>query len=130
MLRDEWKFHYSGTQLVEAARAKLAHHTKKHAFWLARKEELLGKIRSEGLEVTESEAVHHTGHKARDWRHSAKVMVRNDLQAQLDECLSKLVFHTEQLDSFQGWLQVFEANPGSDLPLDHEDWLFFFGRDQ
>jgi hypothetical protein len=26
-------------------------------------------------------------------------MVRNDLQTQLDECLGKLAFHTEQLDS-------------------------------
>jgi len=24
----------------------------------------------------------------------------------------------------------FAANPESGLPLDHEDWLFFFGRDR
>ncbi len=51
MQRNEWNFHYSGKQLLEAANAKLAHHQKKHGWWLARKDELLAKIRSEGLEV-------------------------------------------------------------------------------
>ena len=130
MQREDWKFTYTGKQLLDAANAKLAHHQKKYGWWLARKDELLAKIRSEGLEVSEAQAVQHSGHKARDWNQGARVMVRNDLQTQLDECLRKLAFHTEELDSFQGWQQVFEANPDSSLPLDHEDWLFFFGRDQ
>jgi hypothetical protein len=130
MQRDDWKFHYTGKQLLEAAKAKVSHHQGKYKWWLATKDSLLNTIRSEGLEVSEAQALQHPGHKARDWNQGARVMVRNDLQTQLDECLRKLAFHTGELDSFQGWVQVFEANPESSLPLDHEDWMFFFGRDQ
>ena len=130
MQRNEWNFHYSGKQLLKAAKAKVTHHSSRYTWWLTRKDDLLKTIRSEGLEVSEAEALQHSGHKARDWNQGARVMVRNDLQTQLDECLRKLGFHAEQLDSFQGWTQVFDANPESNLPLDHNDWLFFFGRDQ
>jgi hypothetical protein len=130
MQRDEWKFSYNGKQLTDAAKAKVAHHQRKFDWWRKRKDELLVQIKSEGLEITEAQSLIHSGHKAGDWRNGAKVMVRNDLQCQLDECLRKLGFHTEELDGFGGWVQVLEANPESVLPLDHEDWLYFFGRDQ
>ena len=130
MQRDEWKFSYNGKQIVEAAKSKIAHHKRKFDWWMERKNQLLETIRSEGLEVTEAQALAHSQHKAGDWRNGAKVMVRNDLQTQLDECLRKLGFHTEQLDEFSGWAQVLEANPDAVLTLDHEDWLYFFGRDQ
>ena len=112
MQRNEWNFHYSGKQLLNAAKAKVTHHSSRYNWWLTRKDSLFKTIRSEGLEVSEAEALQHSGHKARDWNQGA------------------LGFHAEQLDSFQGWTQVFEANPESNLPLDHSDWLFFFGRDQ
>jgi hypothetical protein len=56
------------------------------------------------------------------------VLIRNDLQGRLDECLSKLSFHTGQLNQYEGWVQVLAANPEERLALDYEDWLFFFGK--
>lgn len=119
MQRNHWLFTYTGSQLLEAAKAKTNHHRERYNWWLARKDELLATIRTEGLEVSEAEALKHAGHKARDWNQGARVMVRNDLQNQLDECLHKLGFHAQELDAFQGWFQVFESNPGVNLPLDH-----------
>jgi hypothetical protein len=131
MKRGEWLFEYVGKSLADAARAKVDHHRSRFEWWLKKKEETLGKIKSEGLEIDERIALQHGGSaKARDWERGAHVLIRNDLQTDLDECLKKLAFHTGQLNTYEGWLQVLSANVEARLRLDHEDWLFFFGKDQ
>jgi hypothetical protein len=55
-------------------------------------------------------------------------MVRNDLKDDLEECLEKLRWHTEQRCDYDGWLQALRANGEQRVELDIEDWLHFFGR--
>ncbi len=130
MKRTEWLFEYVGSKLAEAARARLIHHRDRLTWWQSRKEEILTKIRSEGLEVDENVALTLPHPKARDWERGANVMIRNDLQQDLDQCLRKLAFHSGQSNQYEGWVEVLAANPGQTMRLDYEDWQFFFGKDQ
>jgi hypothetical protein len=124
----KWQFEYSGAALAEAAQAKAKHHKERFDWWLKKKQEILDRIRAEGLEIEERMALQHSSARPHDWERGAHVLIRNDLQANLDECLSKLSFHTGQLNQYEGWVQVLAANPEARLALDYEDWLFFFGK--
>lgn len=128
MLRSDWKFPYSAARLAEAAAAKLAYHDERVKWWGEKREEVMGTIRAEGLEIDERLVLAHPNPKARDWERGAKVMVRNDLQSDLEECLAKLRYHSEKRRDYDGWSQVLQANGQSQLELDIEDWLFYFGR--
>lgn len=126
MQRKDWTFDYTAADLAEAARTKIAHHEQRLGFWRAQREEVLGKIRSEGLEIDEKIVMAYPTPKARDWSRANRVTVRDDLRERLDECLAKLRQHTELLRDYQGWLAMLSANPQSRLPLDVEDWQHFY----
>lgn len=127
MSRDEWKFDYTAARLAEAAVAKCAWHAERLAFWRGKREEVMAKIRAEGLEIDEKIVLGFANPKARDWSDGAQVMIRNDLQKDLAECHEKLRHHTAALAQYDGWRQVLQANPESRLALDIADWVFFFG---
>jgi len=129
MQRKEWKFDYTAAKLAEAAQAKIDWHTERLDWWRAKKEEVFGTIRRDGLEVDEKISLAFQHPKARDWERGAQVMVRNDLQKDLNECLEKLQAHTRALNDYIGWQQVLNANAENRLALDIDDWLFFFGRE-
>lgn len=129
MLRDEWRFPTPAARLAEAAQAKLAHHDERVKWWTGKRAQVMETIRAEGLEIDERLVLAHPNPKVRDWdRGATKVMVRNDLQEDLEECTTKLRFHTARRGEYDGWVQVLAANAGTPLELDIEDWLFFFGR--
>lgn len=90
--------------------------------------EVMTTIRSEGLEIDEKIALEYRSPKSRDWDRGSQVMVRNDLQKDLTECLEKLSHHTQQVQQYDGWQQVLAANADARVKLDIDDWLFFFGR--
>lgn len=128
MLREQWKFGYSAEELAQAAKTKLDHHNERLVFWKDKKRAVLDTIRAEGLELDETITAALSNPKARDWHRSTQVMVRNDLQKDLAECLDKLEWHTQRRDEYDGWHQVLGAQVGGRLELDINDWLFFFGR--
>lgn len=128
MNRKDWKFAYTASALAQAAEAKLHHHESRLTFWKNKKDEVIGLIRSEGLEVEEKISLAYRLPKERDWDRGAQVMVRNDLQKDLDECLEKLAFHTGRIADYSGWQQMLSANPENRLELNIDDWLFFFGK--
>ena len=129
MLREAWKFPTPAARLAEAAQAKLAYHDERVQWWTDKRAQVMATIRAEGLEIDERLVLAHANPKARDWERGAtKVMVRNDLQEDLEECTAKLRFHTGKRSEYDGWVQVLQANAGTPLELDIEDWLFFFGR--
>lgn len=129
MQRTEWKFEYTALKLAEAAQLKIDWHTERLSWWKAKKDEVFTTIRSEGIEVDEKISAGFSNPKSRDWERGAQVLVRNDLQKDLDECLEKLQAHTKQLNEYNGWQQVLFANPENRLSLDINDWLFFFGKE-
>lgn len=128
MLRKEWKFPYPAQELAAAAEGKLAYHDERIRWWSDKRAQVMATIRAEGIEVDERIALSHPSPKARDWERGAKVMVRNDLRDDLEECLEKLRWHTEQRRDYDGWLQALKANGDQRVELDIEDWLHFFGR--
>jgi hypothetical protein len=128
MQRKDWKFDYTAAKLAEAAQAKIAHHTARLEFWRTTREEVLARIRAEGLEIDEKIVLGYQSPKARDWERANRVTVREDLRQHLDECLEKLKAHTDWLAHYQGWHELLLANPEQRVALDIEDWLFFFGR--
>jgi len=129
MQRNEWKFEYTAAKLAEAAQAKIDWHGQRLEWWKTKKDEVFSTIRREGLEVDEKISLAFQNPKSRDWDRGAQVMVRNDLQKDLAECLEKLRAHTQELNEYSGWHQVLTANPEDRLSLDIDDWLFFFGKE-
>ena len=128
MLRQDWGFDYTATKLAEAAQAKRGFHQERLDWWKAKRAEVMTTIRAEGLEIDDAIALEYRSPKSRDWDRGSQVMVRNDLQKDLNECLEKLSHHTQQVQQFDGWQQVLAANAEARVKLDIEDWLFFFGR--
>ncbi len=128
MLRQDWGFDYTATKLAEAADQKKSFHQERLDWWKARRMEVMTTIRSEGLEIDEKIALEYRNPKSRDWDRGSQVMVRNDLQKDLTECLEKLSHHTQQVQQYDGWQQVLAANADARVKLDIDDWLFFFGR--
>jgi hypothetical protein len=128
MNKKTWSFNYLGKALEEAASARSVFHEARLAWWRQKKDEVFASIRSEGLEVEERLALSYQQPKSRDWERGAQVLVRNDLQKQLDECLDKLQSHTQSLGEYRAWQQAFAAVPEQSFALDIEDWLFFFGQ--
>ena len=129
MIRNDWKFEYTASKLAEAAQAKVDWHTERLVWWRNKKNEVFAIIRKEGIEVDEKISPAFQSPKSRDYDRGAQVMVRNDLQKDLDECMEKLSAHTQRLNEYSGWQQVLAANPESRQSLDINDCLFFFGRE-
>jgi len=129
MQRSTWNFDYTASKLAEAAQAKIDWHKERLEWWKTKKTEVFATIKNEGLEVDEKISLAFSNPKSRDWERGAQVMVRNDLQKDLDECLQKLQVHTQRLNEYNGWHQVLAANPESRKSLDIDDWLFFFGKE-
>jgi len=129
MQRNEWDFDYTASKLAEATQIKIDWHKERLEWWKTKKDEVFATIRKEGLEVDEKISLTFSHPKSRDWERGAQVMVRNDLQKDLEECLMKLQSHTQRLNEYIGWHQVLVANPESRKSLDIEDWLFFFGKE-
>lgn len=129
MIRKEWKFEYTASKLAEAAQSKVNWHTERLEWWRTKKNEVFATIRKEGIEVDEKISMAFQNPKSRDYDRGAQVMVRNDLQKDLDECMDKLQAHAMRLNEYSGWQQVLAANPESRQSLDIDDWLFFFGRE-
>jgi hypothetical protein len=128
MLRDQWKFDYPAAQVAEAAAARSAYHSARLKFWKERREIVLSRIRSEGLEIDESAAVGFRNPKARDWEQGTHVTVRPDLRQDLEECSAKLGYHAKELEQYGSWQQTMAANADKTVSLDIEDWVYFFGK--
>ncbi len=129
MLREDWEFGYQAAKVAGAAKAKIAYHQGRLDFWKKTREDIIARIRSEGIEVDEKIALTFSNPKHRDWDQGGELMIRNDLRKELAECYKKLAYHTERRDGYDGWAQILDANPDDNLSLEIDDWLFFFGRD-
>jgi len=129
MGRNDWKFEYTAIKLAEAVQNKVNWHTERLEWWKNKKNKVFSTIRQEGIEIDEKISLEFKSPKSRDWDQGAQVMVRNDLQKDLDECMEKLKAHTRRLNEYIGWQQILNANLESHQFLDIDDWLFFFGTE-
>jgi hypothetical protein len=106
MLIQDWDFDHTATKLADAADQEKAFHQQRLDWWKAKRIEVMTTIRSDGLEIDEKMALEYRNSKQRDWNQGSQVMVRNDLQRELSECLEKLRHHTKQLQQYDGGQQV------------------------
>lgn len=126
MLKHEWEFAYTAAKLAEAAARKVTFHQERLAWWKDKRASVMATIRAEGIEIKEKIALELRSPKHRDWDQSAELLIRNDLQKDLNECQDKLSHHTAKLSEYRGWYQMLQANPSTTQQLNIDDWLFFF----
>lgn len=121
--RVKWEFSYAADKLLEAATAKNKFHTERLDWWGKKKEEVMTTIKAEGLEIDESVAFGYSN-SARQ----TGVSVRNDLLADLNECVGKITEHKALVKDYDAWIQVLASQGQSTFALHQDDWLFFFGK--
>lgn len=126
MKRAQWKFSYPADVLANAAASQAAHRQERVAWWQKKREEVMDKIRSSGVEVTESLAQQYANSTVAGF--GPTVSVRGDLQKKLQECHTKIQAHEAAAREYDGWVQVLTANTGASMTLHHDDWLYFFGK--
>lgn len=131
MNRNEWEFEYTCNALAAAATKQRDHRLSRVEAWTTKKGEVMQKIKDSGLTVHESVAeqfgntysTNAAGHGF-----GAQVMVDNTLQRDLSECVTKIASHRAAATEYDGWIQMLNANPESRVKLNHDDWMFFFGK--
>lgn len=139
MKRDKWEFQYSGDELLAACKVKIEHHQARLTWWEDQKKLTMEKVKAEGISIEESIGDRKYGGQTRmsagasnpwDDERDPQIRVRIDLQRDLTESSRKIREHTEKLQAYRGWEQVFGA-PTQSLyarQLDYDDWLYFFGQ--
>lgn len=130
-MRDEWKVGYTGAQLCNAAIEKEAFHVKRKEWWFDKKEAVIAKIRSEGINVTESivDELGKLGYATNSVRGMAPtIQIDAGMAAQVQEATQKVHEHDGKVAKYQAWQQMLSAHPVATFDLDHDDWMFFFGK--
>lgn len=125
MLKDKWEFEYSAAKLSEAATIKKDIHMKKFIWWEQKKHEVMQKVKDTGIEIRDSVAASYSNTKG---SYGPQIEINDGMQRDLSECQSKILEHNKLVEQYEGWRQVFEAQKESRLKLNHDDWLFFFGK--
>jgi hypothetical protein len=130
-LRTKWEFEYTAKALADAAVEQRHFRDQRVLFWTEKKQHVMEKIKAEGLTIDESLSDQlsigspkygHSGGRG------ATVLIDATMQADLDECVQKIRTHTDYSKQYDAWVQLLLANPESRVRLDHDDWLFFFGK--
>lgn len=126
MQRHEWTFKYAGWKLAEAAIEQRAYREQRLAEREKKKEAAEQQIRWNGIEITESIAEKLANYSNPGF--GPQITVDQKLLREYSECIEGIKRNRELLRQYDGWIQVLQANPDQQLELDHEDWLFFFGK--
>lgn len=127
--RHEWKVQYTGAKLASAAAEKKAFHEGRHTWWVEKRQETISKIRSEGINITDS-IVDELGKSYSSNVSHAKPTIQIDaaLQAHLMESHGKMKSHESLIKDYDSWAQMMGAHPDAVFELHQEDWVYFFGK--
>lgn len=131
--RGEWEFMYSGAKIAAAARTQLQFRLGRVKVWEKKKADVIKQIQKGGLKLSESVAAQLSGATKYNatvarGRAAAEFKIDSTMQADLDECLTKIETHKELVASYTAWIQILDAHNGQMLKLKHGDWMFFFGK--
>jgi len=127
MQRKDWKFEYQGNQLRDAAIKKRDEHITKRDWWIGKKQEVIMQVPKTGITVHDSVAAGYSHTKG---AFGPQISIDPALQQDLGECHSKIMSHDQYVREYDGWVQVLTANVTARLPLNHDDYMFFFGDDK
>jgi hypothetical protein len=128
MNRDNWLFTYTAGAVLDAAKAKVEHHGARAAWWLGKREGVLERVKSEGIEIDESLAAGDVSKFANTYARQPGAMIRQDLLNDIGECNAKVAEHRTKLAGYEAWVEMLGADGGvpDELELDHADWTYFF----
>lgn len=131
-LRSKWEFEYTAKNLAEAAARQLAFRVSRVAFWKEQQAEVIKKIKDTGMIVHEDIAAlayNNAKYSANtSARGGAQIVIDPTLQTDLNKCHMKIQEHSTLESQYKAWQQVLEGNSESRVKLDHDDWMFFFGK--
>lgn len=126
MKRDDWVFDYPVLELLAAAKTKQEIHQAKLKWWTEKQAEVMQNLRESGIDIKDSVAA---GYAATKGIFRPQVVVDPGLQRDLIECREKMRHHTELIENYKSWIQIFQDTKlVHTLSVDHDDWQFFFGR--
>lgn len=133
MLRDEWRFTHTAEELLTAATAQRDFRAGRVKVWEDKKQEVITRIRESGINVNDSIAAEMSANPGKylstHGRRGPQITIDATMQADLDECFSKIQHHRELLDQYAAWVQVFDSRDATEtFELQHDDWMFFFGK--
>lgn len=132
MKRDDWEVPYTGEQIAKAASDKKVFHTGRVTWWTQKKNELMDKIRSDGLNITESvvDELAKTGYAntTNNAYGAPTIQIDAGLQMQLREAHQKVGAHKALVGQYDAWIQMLSNHRAVIFGLDNDDWMYFFGR--
>ncbi len=116
MYRNEWKFQFSGDELLNASTEKVTYHTERLNWW--------------GAELASSEtALRERGVEFREYQQTGgsrlETVLDPDLSRRVSECRSKIDHHREMLRDFTMYVNLFDRNRETMFPLSSHDVRHF-----
>lgn len=131
-LRSKWEFEYTASALAKAAGEQLAFRESRVEHWTGKQNEVMAKIKASGLEIHEdigsaSNSVNTLKYGSAGMG-GAQVIIDPTMQTDLNKCHMKIQEHVGLARQYKAWQQVLEGNPEARVKLDHDDWMFFFGK--
>lgn len=132
-LRSKWEFEYTASALAKTASEQFAFRESRVEYWTAKQNEVMARIKASGLEIHEdigsaSNSVNTLKYGGPAMGFGAQVIIDPTMQTDLNKCHMKIQEHTGLAKQYKAWQQVLEGNPESRVKLDHDDWMFFFGK--
>lgn len=125
--RASWRFPYTADKLLKAATDKKGFHETRKAWWETKRDEIKADIREKGLEIDESIAHGSPKFSASNYRDPI-VQINNEMLRDLQETLEKVREHGDKVKDYDAWCQVLASQGQVTFDLNHQDWLFFFGK--
>lgn len=137
MKREKWKFQFKADEVKTAAQSKFTFHTERTKWWTEKKEEVMNEIKTSGISIDESIVDElgksgYSGYQTLNVRSlgagSPQVRIDPNLVQRLNEAHGKIAEHKEKVKAYTAWVEVLTAGGTQLLTLDHEDYIFFYGR--
>jgi hypothetical protein len=131
MLRAKWEFEYTASALAIAAEAQYQFRVGRETFWKAEQEKLIAKIKETGIVVHEDITAFLSNtnkYGSTGAMGGAQIVIDPTMQGDLNKAHAKITEHAQMAAQYKAWAQVLKGNPESRVKLDHDDWMFFFGK--
>lgn len=131
MRRHEWEFKYTGAALAAAARAQADYRAGRLTFWKGEKEKIMQLVKEKGLSVHE-DMIDRIGVSNAKYgsavQRGAQIMVDRTMQEDLNRAMERIQHHEQLEKEYRAWEQVMAAHPEQQVDLNHDDWIYFFGK--
>lgn len=130
-MREGWTFEMPVGEVLEGAQKQLAYRQTRVEFWKDRRDEIVQKIREEGITINESEVEKLAGGTSysNGIGNGVRVVIDNEMQVRLQEAQMKLQENREHVRQYQTWVDLLTPQSAKlSVKLDRADWLYFFGK--